>query len=217
MSEKTTRKKMRSGFRPLVTADPQDNLSTALNLFYVKDGWTWVRGGGPGPDYADVSLCDYIRRIAKEHNLDIAQSDDDDSISLEMSELLFDGTDTIEGIVAALYTAGWAFAELRQRLKAYEDTRLYPEEVAALVASPNDPLPLDELREMARTGLAVWCLDTDGINQGLLCMRKNWSDSLITPHVCFIDEEGNSGVYPVELMWKMGARFYHRKPEEGTA
>ena len=101
--------KAAKSFKPVVSDDPQDNVSTALNLFYVKDGWTWVRGGGPAPDYADVSLCDYIRLIAKEHGLDMAEGDDD-AISMEMAELLFDGTSTIDGIVATLYTAAWAFA-----------------------------------------------------------------------------------------------------------
>ena len=40
-----------SKFKPIATDDPQDNISTAPNLFYVKDGWTWIRGGGPAPDY----------------------------------------------------------------------------------------------------------------------------------------------------------------------
>lgn len=34
------------------------------------------------------------------------------------------------------------------RLAAYEDTGLEPEEVKALVQIPNDPLTLEELREM---------------------------------------------------------------------
>lgn len=105
----------------LTNDNPQDNVSSALNLFYVKDGWTWVRGGGPGPDYADVTLNDYVRMIARDHGLEIAKSSNDDEISCEMAELLFDGTSTVEGIVATLYTAGWAFAVLRERLKRYEE------------------------------------------------------------------------------------------------
>ena len=108
------------GYRPLVTDDPQDNVSSALNLFYVKDKSAWVRSGGPGPKYEDISLDDFTRMIAKEYDLNIAQSESDEEISMEMAELLFDGTDTIEGIIATLYTAGWAFAELRERLKHFE-------------------------------------------------------------------------------------------------
>lgn len=106
----------------LTNDNPQDNVSSALNLFYVKDGWTWVRGGGPGQDYADISLNDYVRMIAGDHGLEIAKSSNEDEISCEMAELLFDGTSTAEGIVATLYTAVWAFAEIRERLKMYEDT-----------------------------------------------------------------------------------------------
>ncbi len=131
------------GFKPVVSDDPQDNVSTALNLFYVKDGWTWVRGGGPAPDYADVSLCDYIRLIAKEHGLDMAEGDDD-AISIEMAELLFDGTSTIDGIVATLYTAAWAFAELREKLKGYEATKRTAEDLLRQRATPfeNDPFSM---------------------------------------------------------------------------
>ena len=135
--------KATKSFKPVVSDDPQDNVSTALNLFYVKDGWTWVRGGGPAPDYADVSLCDYIRLIAKEHGLDMAEGDDD-AISMEMAELLFDGTSTIDGIVATLYTAAWAFAELREKLKGYEATKRTAEDLLRQRATPfeNDPFSM---------------------------------------------------------------------------
>lgn len=136
--------KAAKSFRPMVTADPQDNVSAALNLFYVKDGWTWVRGGGPAPDYADISLCDYIRLIAKGHKLEMAESENDDEISIEMSELLFDGTGTMEGIVATLYTAAWAFAELRERPKGYEATRKTPDDLLQQMVTPfeNDPFSM---------------------------------------------------------------------------
>lgn len=102
-----------------------------------------VRGGGPAPDYADVSLCDYIRLIAKEHSLDMAEGDDD-AISMEMAELLFDGTSTIDGIVATLYTAAWAFAELREKLKGYEATKRTADELLRQRVTPfeNDPFSM---------------------------------------------------------------------------
>ena len=136
--------KATKSFKPVVNDDPQDNVSTAMNLFYVKDGWTWVRGGGPAPDYADISLCDYIRLIASGHNLEMAESKNDDEISIEMSELLFDGTGTLEGVVATLYTAAWAFAELRERLKGYEATRKTPDDLLRQMVTPfeNDPFSM---------------------------------------------------------------------------
>ena len=114
----------------LTTDNPKDNIQTALNLFYAKDGWTWVMGGGPAPEYHDVSLCDYVRSMVKAHTPDADIPSDDDEMSCLMAEWLFDGTDTVEGLIATLYTAGWAFAELRHRLKAYEDTGLEPEDIS---------------------------------------------------------------------------------------
>lgn len=136
--------KITGGLKPVVTDDPQDNVSTALNLFYIKDGETWVRGGGPAPEYNDVSLDDYVRLIAKEHGLGMAQSDSERNISVEMAELLFDGTDTMEGIVATLYTAAWAFSELRARLRLYEATGKTPDELLKRRESPfqNDTFSL---------------------------------------------------------------------------
>ena len=104
----------------ITTDHPSDNIETALNLFYIKNGETWVRGGGPGPEFPDASLFDYLREIVKMHGLEIDISDET-AIGLSVYESLFDGIDTLEGIVATLYTAGWAFAELRARLELYEN------------------------------------------------------------------------------------------------
>lgn len=114
----------------LTTDNPQDNLESALNLFYVKDKWTWVRGYNPGPESEDISLNDLVRLIAEQHDMDMAQSKDDEEISDEMAYLLMDMTDTLEGVVALLYTAGWVCAELRAKLMKYEDTGFTPEEIA---------------------------------------------------------------------------------------
>lgn len=111
----------------LTTDAPKDNIQVAVNLFYVKDGWTWVRGGGPAPEYKDVSLCDYIRYIVKVHIPDENLPDDDESLSMMMSEWLLDGTESAEGVIATLYTAAWACAELRHRLMLYENAELRPE------------------------------------------------------------------------------------------
>lgn len=115
----------------LTTDNPNGNTENALNLFYIKDKETWVRGGGPAPEYEDVRLLDYIRDIAKTHNLDIPD-DGDEELADVLFELLFDGIGTIEGIVATLNTAAWAFSSLREKLKKYEDTGLTPEELMSL-------------------------------------------------------------------------------------
>lgn len=114
----------------LTTNDPQGNVETAHNLFYAKDTEVWVRGGGTAPDYADITLYDFIQQIVQSLGpMSIDTSVPDEELGEELYELLFDGTGTIEGLVATLYTAAWAFADLRNRLAAYEDTGLEPEDL----------------------------------------------------------------------------------------
>ena len=110
----------------LTTNCPDNNLDAALNLFYVKDFETWVRGGGDGPDYPDIRLYDFIRKAAKILLPDLDFPMDDDSVDYAMGELLLDGPDEPTGLLALLYTAAWSYAELRGRLMQYEDTGLEP-------------------------------------------------------------------------------------------
>lgn len=119
----------------LTTNTPKNNLQTALNLFYVKDGQAWVRGGGPEPDYKDCSLYDYIREtmVGVLDPVDVARMNigqlTDEEIGAAMADWLMDGHCCIHGLIAHLYTAAWAFAEIRHRLSEYEDLELTPEEI----------------------------------------------------------------------------------------
>ena len=136
----------------LTTDTPKDNLEAALNLFYIKDHETWVRGYGPAPEYADVSLFDLTRDIVKTHIPDVELPEDDDDLSNMMPEWLMDGIDSAEGIVALLYTAAWAYAELRHKLMRYEDTGLTPEEIKNAL-DVNDIIPeinvtVDHIRDL---------------------------------------------------------------------
>ena len=110
----------------LTTNCPDNNLDAALNLFYVKDFETWVRGGGDGPDYPDIRLYDFIRKAAKILLPDLDFPMDDDGVDYAMGEFLLDGPDEPTGLLALLYTAAWSYAELRGRLMQYEDTGLEP-------------------------------------------------------------------------------------------
>ena len=110
----------------LTTNCPDNNLDAALNLFYIKDFETWVRGGGDGPDYPDIRLCDFIRKAAKILLPDLDFPRDNDGVDYAMGELLLDGPDEPTGLLALLYTAAWSYAELRGRLMQYEDTGLEP-------------------------------------------------------------------------------------------
>ena len=122
----------------LTTNCPDNNLDAALNLFYIKDFETWVRGGGDGPDYPDIRLYDFIRKAAKILLPDLDFPMDDDGVDYAMGELLLDGPDEPTGLLALLYTAAWSYAELRGRLMQYEDTDMTPVEVSMLVKDWND-------------------------------------------------------------------------------
>ena len=116
----------------LTTNCPDNNLDAALNLFYIKDFETWVRGGGDGPDYPDIRLYDFIRKAAKILLPDLDFPMDDDGVDYAMGELLLDGPDEPTGLLALLYTAAWSYAELRGRLMQYEDTEMTPGEVKSM-------------------------------------------------------------------------------------
>ena len=106
----------------LTTDIPKNNLESALNMFYAKDGEAWVLGGGSEPDYVDVTLFDYIRAaIWKNLGQSMSNLSNDELSEVLSEDWLFYGNSTVEGLIATLYTAAWAFAELRARLKMYED------------------------------------------------------------------------------------------------
>lgn len=107
----------------LTTDSPKDNFESALNLFYAKDGEAWVLGGGDTPDFKDVTLRDYIKKVSctlLPHDTELLELDKAE-LDECLYEWLFYGSSHIRGIIAVLYAAGWAFAELRARLKMYED------------------------------------------------------------------------------------------------
>jgi len=119
----------------------------------------WLRGGGPEPNYDDTTLVELIRRASKTHNLNI-EAEDAESLGDEMYDAMFYGVDTVEGIVALLHTAAIQAAVMRNRLAAYEDTGLEPEEIAKIREDVENVylkstarrygIPVDRLRELAQ-------------------------------------------------------------------
>ena len=108
----------------LTTDTPKDNLETALNLFFIKDRDTWVRRYGPPPECPDISLDNLMRELIAKFLPDVKCPQDPADFSFMMAEWLYDDVDTAEGALALLYSAAWAFAELRERLKKYENLGL---------------------------------------------------------------------------------------------
>lgn len=97
----------------------------ALNQAYIgDDGWPWYRNA---PEDR-CRVCDLIRTAAETLNVDLPILGDEDLAGL-LTDFLQYGAEEPEGILAILYRALWASAEVRERLKRYEDTELEPEEI----------------------------------------------------------------------------------------
>jgi hypothetical protein len=115
----------------LTTDKPKDNVENTLNLFYIKDKETWIRGGGMAPEYKDETLDNFVRRMIRERmakwDLEIQVPEDWREFSCMMAEWLFDDPESETGLLALLYAAAWGFAEIRERLKRYEDTGAMPD------------------------------------------------------------------------------------------
>lgn len=88
----------------------------AHNSCYIKGGKTMYR------DYnTDVDARVLTRQLLKDH----AAGDDaftcDEDFDECMADYLHNGMDSIEGLIAIFYRNLWAMAELREKLKHYED------------------------------------------------------------------------------------------------
>lgn len=103
-----------------ITSDKRDYGFSFLNIFYGKNEEIWVRGGGPAPEYKDCSLYDFIRRISKEHGVQVEPESDED-LSWQLHDMLWDGPETKEGLIAFFNVAAIQAAETRERLKEIED------------------------------------------------------------------------------------------------
>lgn len=88
----------------------------AHNSYYYKDGVARYR------DFEnDIDARELTRQLLKNYADGDDAFVDDDDFDEEMLELLMHGTSTIEGLIAIFYRNLWAMADLRERLKEYED------------------------------------------------------------------------------------------------
>lgn len=115
----------------------------ALNQVYVgKDGWTqYVEG----PD-RECSVCDLARVVPETLGVELPMLSDE-----ALSDLLLDwlqyGAEEPEGVVAILYRALCAMAEVRAKLFRYEDTGIEAEEIVAVQAAL-DAIPFGRFRDI---------------------------------------------------------------------
>ena len=101
----------------------------ALNQVYVgKDGWAqYVEG----PD-RECSVCDLVRAVSETLGVELPMLSDE-ALSDLMLDWLQYGAEEPEGVVAILYRALCAMAEVRAQLFRYEDTGLEPEEIKVIL------------------------------------------------------------------------------------
>ena len=120
----------------------------ALNQVYVgKDGWArYVED----PD-RECGVCDLIRTASEALGVELPILSDEDLSDL-MTDWLQYGAEEPEGVVAILYRALCAMAEVRDKLFRYEDTGLEPEEIDVLRDREQG---LDELLVNISCGRAV--------------------------------------------------------------
>lgn len=104
------------------SARDMTGVELAHNCMYARDRWARYR------DFdKDMDLFDFIREFANAEKTELPA---DNEVAAEM---LLDGLQysigNPFGRVALVYNLMWAMADLRETLKAYEDTGLTPEEI----------------------------------------------------------------------------------------
>lgn len=120
----------------------------AHNCCYIQNGVARYR------DYdKDIEARDLARHLMERNGFwnDYADSQitdkeltDNDIFDETMIDLLMLGEDDIEGLIAIFYRLTWAMAELRERLKEYEDTGLSPGQILEI-----DQLYQEKCQELA--------------------------------------------------------------------
>ena len=108
----------------LTTDNPTSNIETMLNYAYAKDSRVILRYGD-GED--NIDLCEYISRTAA-----------DKSCSPSPDEVMDGACMECDCELAILVAVATQAAELRSRLKQYEDSNLTPAEVAELAQAKAD-------------------------------------------------------------------------------
>lgn len=118
----------------LTTDEPKNNTETMLNYAYAKDEKAFLRYGN-GEE--NIDLCEYISQQAIEKGCKVEPGDLMEGACMECDCEL-----------AILYTVSVQAAELRGRLKMYEDAGITLDDLK------NEPLTVEELKEMS--GKPYW-------------------------------------------------------------
>ena len=121
-------------------------INKGINVFYGKNHESWVRGGGPGPEYKDCSLYDFIHEIAPKHGVKVEQENEE--LDYQMYDMLFDGPETKEGLIAFFYAAAVQATEMRERLRMIEE----------ILCEDKNEFDIDHLQELIQADRDGRCM-----------------------------------------------------------
>lgn len=182
----------------------------ALNQVFVRDDRAWYR---KGPE-DECSVCDLILNAVKSLELlpfPLYDDATDEEVDDVMQSWLQFGEKKPEGILAILYRALWDMAEVRERLKLYEDicfaedgTELLTPWVLRIFRETRlntGPLTEEQLREM--DGDPVYLDLGDGGEWVLVRLMEN--------EVYFSHK--NTICAPARIAFECGGKVYLFKPK----
>jgi hypothetical protein len=114
-----------SEYKRLTTENPQGNMENMLNITKVINGEVYIRNWN---GEMDLNLVDYCKEQYKSIYGRSIDADLEEKITAEEFGEFMDGDD----LLSLFYWTAVGYAELRERLKLYEDTGLSPKQAESV-------------------------------------------------------------------------------------
>ena len=119
--------------KKFVTDNPQGNFETGLNFVYSRDGQAYIRADEDG---AGIPLTDWMKQQCIRHGCDELE----DIKSEEIDEIIGDcAFDYWTCPMFVMYMCACQAVHLRDRLRLYEETGLFPNDVANILSQTKTP------------------------------------------------------------------------------
>lgn len=202
----------------LTTDTPSGNFETMLNFVHGKDGWAYIYDA----DEQEVNLITWALKHCQERGCDDFQCETLEEYDEALSSCMVDFMDCP---IAMAYCFASQAVHLRSRLKMYEDAMPLArvqelsqaeKDGRLVVMPPNDPLTLEELREM--DGEPVWVEVSEnwsksGSKSGWYLVRFHKIDDRLR---MYIYNTRSGATFVPEQDYVQSWIAYRRRPEEGT-
>jgi hypothetical protein len=146
-----------------ITDEPEGMFEGCLNMAFSKNKEVYLRGIGEGGE--DVSLVNYCKKECKE------RCDRDlDDVPVEVFAEYMD----CECSIAILHSLAIGSAELRGRLKKYEDTGLELDRISRTLAAEERVKELEKHLRNLILDMGLWGKEEDGIPE---TMFDDWNNA----------------------------------------